>query len=118
MTLLLPMDLPREKREAEIQAEILGTLRALGVFAWRNPIGQGRFGSRSKHAAGLPDIGGILPGGRALAIEVKRPRAAKRANEEKQNEWLERARRMNACVIVARSVDDVLAVLREEGVVR
>jgi hypothetical protein len=97
--------------EGEIQADILAALRHLGVMAWRNPIGQGRFGSRSRHSAGLPDIGGILMGGRALLIEVKRPKAKPRSNEVKQNEHLQRARDMGALVIVARSVQDVLTEL-------
>jgi hypothetical protein len=119
MTLLMDIDLPRRKLESEVQAEILCTLRGLNLFVWRNPSGIGG-GKRVQYqqGAGLPDIGGILPGGRTLAIEVKRPGARKRKNEAKQNEWLDRARRMGACVVVARSVDDVLAALREEGVIR
>lgn len=96
------------KTEAEIQADIMAALRDLGVLATRVPMGQGRFGSRSRHSAGLPDIIGVLPGGRFLGIEVKRPGAAKRKNEAKQSEWIERARNRGALVIVATSVDDVL----------
>lgn len=93
--------------ESEIQAAIMLYLRDRGILATRVPMGQGRFGSRSRHSAGLPDIIGVLPGGRFLGIEVKRPKARPRANEAKQAEWIRRARDRGGLVIIATSVEDV-----------
>lgn len=69
-----------ELLEKDIQKQILKYLSYTPVFAWRNNSGAGfnknaggdsyfiRFGLK-----GSADILGILPGGRFLAIEVKKP---------------------------------------------
>jgi hypothetical protein len=53
---------------------------------------------------GCPDIHGMLRGGRALYIEVKRPSG--KATPE-QAEFLARAVEHGGCAFVARSIDDV-----------
>ena len=57
---------------------------------------------------GCPDLIGQLVDGRALYVEVKKPSG--RVSPE-QAEFIERAKRFNACAFVARSVSDVFAEL-------
>jgi len=57
--------------ETNIQRQILDYLARVGVMAWRNNTG--RRGGVQFGAKGSPDILGVLPGGRALGIEVKKP---------------------------------------------
>lgn len=53
------------QREARLQKRIVAALGRAGIPAWRiRPMG----------LSGWPDIYGILPGGRALHIEVKMPK--------------------------------------------
>ena len=70
---------PPARKESEIQREILRYLQARGIFAWKAGVGAMRavykntprfvrFGQE-----GMSDIVGVLPNGRFLAIEVKRP---------------------------------------------
>lgn len=65
--------------EAEVQRDILKALAQAGITAFAFDSGAKAMRSRagaggaSAGAAGLPDIIGWLPGGRALFIEVKRP---------------------------------------------
>lgn len=67
------------RTEAQVQREILRALAQAGTAAWAFDAGgkamRGRAGAGGAGAgtAGLPDVIGILPGGRALFIEVKRP---------------------------------------------
>jgi RecB family endonuclease NucS len=57
--------------EAEIQKLILDYLTMRGIYHYRNNTG--RRGGVSYGFVGSADIIGILPNGRFLAIEVKRP---------------------------------------------
>ena len=100
--------------ESAIQTQILGYLRLARIFAWRN-------NTRTVFVAGRPlkfgiegggDIIGILPGGRFLSIEVKRPggtTAKKRA--EKQREFLDTINKSGGLAITARSVEEVMEAL-------
>jgi hypothetical protein len=69
----------KKPRESDVLAACLQLLRLRGVFAWRNNSGAFVLGDgkgRRFFRAGLPgsaDILGVLPGGRFLAVEVKRP---------------------------------------------
>ncbi len=100
-------------KETAIQKAILQYLQIRQIFAWRQNNGAVydptrrafRSGSSRK---GVPDIIGILPGGRALLIEVKTPTG--KASPE-QAAFHDIARRLGALVIVARRVADVTAVL-------
>lgn len=100
--------------EAAIQKQILEYLEIRGIFHFRNNTGafpseyKGkkrfiRFGS-----VGSSDILGIYPGGRFLAIEVKRP-GGKLSDHQKH--FLEQVQARNGIGIVAHSVDDVMKVL-------
>lgn len=67
------------RTEARIQAEIVHWLRCQGAIVIR--VNSGKFCIRDRHGsrvvmgapAGTADIIGCLPGGRFIAIEVKRP---------------------------------------------
>lgn len=67
---------PRAKprKESVIQAAVLGCLRAHGVLCWVQNREKGNW-RRASHFGfrGIPDIGGVLKGGRAVFVEVKRP---------------------------------------------
>ena len=70
--------------EAQVQRDILRALRQAGVAAFTFDAGgkamrlRAGAGGAAVGAAGLPDIVGWLPGGRALFIEVKRPECRER----------------------------------------
>ena len=53
----------------------LSLLRAKGIFAWRNNTGATKIGTRFIRfgTVGASDILGVLPDGRFLAVECKRP---------------------------------------------
>ena len=87
--------------EAQVERDILRYLQLRGIFAWPT------HGPRNKPAVpGTPDIIGALPDGRMLAIEVK---AADGVVSEVQAEFLAGLVRCRVRVLVARSVDDVIA---------
>jgi hypothetical protein len=63
-----------KRKESAIQAAVLGCLRAHGVLCWPTNREKGNW-RRASHVGfkGLPDISGVLKGGRAIFVEVKRP---------------------------------------------
>ena len=66
--------LPTGRKESAIQTAVMGCLRAYGVLCWpQNREKGGR--NRASHYGfkGIPDIGGVLRGGRSIMVEVKRP---------------------------------------------
>ena len=99
----------RTKPETSLVKSCLTYLHAKGVMAWRNNSGGIvkekrfiRFGE-----VGSPDILGCLGyTGRLLAIECK---VGRNKLSEAQESWLARAEQRGALVIVARSVDDLVA---------
>lgn len=93
------------RTEADITGKIREYLIARGLQPFR--ANAAAFKGRVNTAQGLPDLFSVLPGGRFLAVEVKKPGAKKRANEAKQQEVLAWLRKQGALVIVARSVEDV-----------
>jgi hypothetical protein len=106
-------------KEKEVQRAILSYLAALGVMAWRTNSGgfKGKSGSyyRFHTQRGCADIIGVLPGGRFLAIEVKRPgkdSTSKRRREE-QLAFQDAINGAGGLAFIARSVAEVEAVLRE-----
>jgi hypothetical protein len=121
----LPIRLPRGARrrravsaeplERELRKTIVAYLRTRPdiVFAGSFNSGQAVETSstgneryiRMNTVPGFPDIHGLMQGGRALYIEVKRPTTRKRLTRE-QTEFLERARSAGAIAGVAISVED------------
>jgi len=62
--------------ETQIQSQIMEYLKLSGITAWRNNTRTVKLGGRMVHMGlckGSSDIIGVLPDGRFLAIEVKRP---------------------------------------------
>ena len=106
---LLKMKMP-EPLEKEIQSAILEYLHARRIFCWK------------EHSAGIPiengtrfmpiglkgkaDILGVLPSGRFLAIEVKRPSGRLSPDQE---DFLENINVNGGLAFVAKSIDDVIA---------
>lgn len=97
-----------QERESEIQSAILDYLRRFKhIMCWRNNSGafvKGehfvRFGLK-----GSPDIIGILPDGRFLGIEVKRP--GKHPTPE-QEEFIKMATDRGGMAFVAHSLNEVI----------
>ena len=101
---------PPARKESEIQRGILEYLRFRGVLAWKAGTGAMRAEYRGKPrfiqfgTKGVSDIIGMLPGGRFLAIEVKRP--GKRPTWE-QSEFLRAVREGGGQGWLAVSTHDV-----------
>ena len=106
----------RPRREAEIQRAILQFLGAHRVLAYRSNTGAvtaTTHGGRSRFVRfgvrGMPDITGVLPGGRALYIEVKAPGG-------RCSPWqiarLAELAKQGAVALVATGVPEVAAALR------
>jgi len=78
--------------ESQVQNQILQYLISMGYFVWRNnntpifdPVRK-RYRAMPKFSRkGVPDILGLLPGGRFLAIEVKKPVKNPRSFEKLHN---------------------------------
>ena len=105
----MPSRKPQPK-ESEILKSILEYLTLRGVFHWRqNVISQALYSNGKRRYVkaafpGVSDILGILPDGRALAIEVKRP--GERPTLDQQA-FLLAVNANKAVGFVATSVDDV-----------
>ena len=95
--------------ERETTKEILAWLTDQGVIAWRQNSGSVRVGTRTINMGGKgqPDIMGILPGGRFICIENKSNGAVLK---DEQVQWINRAIRQGAHVIVAlKGLEDVVS---------
>lgn len=106
--------------EGDLVRVILQWLAAYRILAWRTNTGAARLprpggGSRFVRFGprGHPDIAGVLPGGRALYIEVKRP--GQRLRTE-QIDFLARLERAGAVAFRAESMKDVALALVRAGV--
>jgi hypothetical protein len=93
--------------ERETTPEIIKWLNDNGIISWRQNSGSVRVGSRTINMGGKgqPDIMGILPGGRFLAIENKSNGSK---IEPEQVAWLEKARSQGAYCFIATSLEDVV----------
>jgi hypothetical protein len=114
--------------EKEFQNQVLEYLNARGVMCWPNAAvsvfdpkrGKFRKSKNRFHRNGIPDILGILPGGRFLGIELKRPPEGKRKPETLQNmlscdqfKFIEDAGKSGALCFVADSLETIIAKLAE-----
>ena len=98
-------------RESQIQAAILARLGTRAdVRLWRTGVGRGvTFDGRRAFAFGMPglaDLSGILKGGYAVFIEVKRPGQALR---REQAAFAAMMHAFGACHVVATSADEAEA---------
>lgn len=109
----------RASREAPVLRAVLDYLAIRRIFAWRNNSG-GTFlpgaGGRRQFvrfgAKGSSDVFAILPGGRFLAIECKRPGGKLTLAQE---EWLESVRRSGGLAWVIDDVQRLRELLAEAG---
>ena len=97
------------QNEGDIQKSILNYLKKR-IFVWRNNSGVTviqhrfiRFGAK-----GAPDIIGMLPSGRFLGIEVKKPGGAVRPE---QREFLDQINKNNGLAFIAYNLQDVKSAL-------
>ena len=92
--------------EGNVLSEIKGYLAARGIFFFR--CNTGRRGGVSFGIKGAPDIVGLLPNGRFLAIEVKGPGGKP---SEAQMSFLGEILKNGGLAFVAYSIDDVVRCL-------
>src|SRR5262245_43864337 len=101
-------------RESGLTRAVLQYLTLRGIVCWRNNTGalkvQNRFARFG--APGAADVLGLLPGGRLLAVEVKRPGGK---TTGLQRAWLDMVGRAGALALVVISVDDLARQLGEAG---
>jgi len=114
-----------EPTEAQVQASVLRYLQRHPQVVWvaRMNSAAGRLtrGTGGRETSqfmrfgfkGCPDIHGMLKGGRALYVEVKRP-SGKLTPE--QAAFLQRAATHGGCAFVARGIDDCERGLHESVV--
>lgn len=111
-----PLASAKAQTETQIIRAILDYLAANRIMAWRvntgaarNPAGRlVRFGT-----VGMPDIAGVLPGGRALFLEVKARHGRLSPHQQRMISWLLST---GALVAVVRSIADVQGVLNAAGI--
>jgi hypothetical protein len=84
--------------EASLTRAIRGLLNSLGIFHYKNHGGLGS-------VPGLPDITGVLKGGRGFWIEVKAPKGVV---SDHQQRFIDNINAAGGLAFVARSVDDVI----------
>ncbi len=97
--------LPTGRKESAIQAAVMGCLRAYGILCWpQNREKGGR--NRAAHYGfkGIPDIGGVMPGGRAIHVEVKCGREKPSPYQVAAQEML---RKQGAVVFTVWNIEDV-----------
>jgi len=100
--------------EKEIQNEIIRTFGTRSdMRIWRMNVGAAKFADGRAVQFGVPgqaDLTGILPGGRRLEIEVKSATGRQSKDQKRYQKMIER---YDGLYILARSVDDVWAVLQK-----
>lgn len=84
-------------KESDITKQIRSYLNLMGIPHWK--IWQGAMSFK-----GISDIIGVLPDGKFLAIEVKRPG---RKPTERQKQFLEQVKAAGGVAFVAYNVEDV-----------
>lgn len=99
--------------ESDIQRQVIDYLRARRIFHWRNNVGgvyrNGRYVVFG--VAGAGDIIGVLNDGRFLSVEIKAPGPDTTAKKRKEAQaaFRDAINTAGGVAIVARSVDDVMA---------
>jgi hypothetical protein len=105
----------KKTNEAEVLRSFLQYLPAARILAMRVNSGgamiAGRF-VRFNNSPGCSDVVGVLPAGRFLALEAKRPGGRTRPD---QTAFLENVTRAGGLSIVAASLDELRAALRAAG---
>lgn len=99
-----------EPLEKDIQESILEYLHTKKIYCWKEHSGGMMIDGGQRYMPiglkGKSDILGILPSGRFLAIEVKRPSGQCSMS---QVEFIQKINNNAGLAFVARSIDDVIA---------
>lgn len=101
--------------ERDIQKQCLAYLTTVrGFFAWRSNTGAVSIGKRFVRFGqpGASDVLAVLPAGRLLALELKRPGCKPTPAQES---WLAAVRDAGGLAIVATGLDDLRRQLAENG---
>lgn len=103
-------------KESELKSEVIRLLKLKGIFCWNNR-NVGVYNPKTgkyipSPVRGVPDIIGVLPNGRMIAIEVKTRRGQLTVY---QKEFLMQLEHNNALVGVVRSIEDVVKLLEQAG---
>ena len=112
----------RKPKEGDLTRPVLQLLALRGVFAWRVnsaamrlPKSGGRVGFyRSCSITGVSDVCGVLPDGRFLAVELKRPGGGG-VLRESPREFLGRVTAAGGLALVVSDVGRLAAALDAEG---
>ncbi len=101
-----------KRKESAIQAAVMACLRAHGILCWPMNRERASWGRRASHIGfkGIPDIGGVLKGGRAVFVEVKRPGVVPGIWQNSAHVLL---RSQGALVFTATCVEDVQSALAQ-----
>lgn len=112
--------------EKELEKQIIEALNLKGIFCWKNQSTgiydptRKVFRKNKSQLNGVSDILGILPNGRFLAIEVKRPALKPRKKESlekmatpEQLKFIDNINRRGGLAFVADNLDIVLKNLDE-----
>ena len=107
--------------ENQVVAACFKYLQLRGCFVWRNqsrtfqvPGKGGKIRPMFVGTPGSPDIIGIMPGGRFIGVECKKPlgpRGGENGSSQspEQKAWQDECERVGGLYILARSIDDVEA---------
>ncbi len=104
-------------KESDIQKAILEYLQYSGYYVWKNHS-TGIFNAKGggfipTGKPGVSDILGILPNGRFLAIEVKKPKGRL---SEHQVQFIDDINKNKGLAFVAYSIDDVQTTFKNNNV--
>jgi penicillin-binding protein-related factor A (putative recombinase) len=114
--------------EKQLENDILAWLWYVGIFAWKNQSvgvfdaakGIYRKPVNRFHIKGVADILGVLPDGRMLAIEVKRPAVKARKKEQlekmasdEQLSFLKKINNKNGMGLLVDNLETVCAALSD-----
>ena len=104
------MEIPQQLEE-DLQRDVLRFLQYMGVMADTTHTPNSSRGRQPTEYKARADIRGILPSGRALVLELKRPGEKP---DQDQLDYLQRAREHNALAFWADSLKTVEVVVKAE----
>jgi hypothetical protein len=98
-----------QQYESEILHSCLDYLRIQGIFCWRQNSGSFITPDKKRYFKtqdinGVADIIGLLPSGRFLAVECKRPGGKQSAEQKAFQTAIERN---NGMYVIAKSIEDL-----------
>ena len=115
----------KKKTEKDIENEILEYLNLVGIFSWKHENGavydptrkQFRLSHSKFKFKGISDIIGIVPTGRLIALEVKRPDTIKKVTAD-QLLFGEKIRNSGGIFGVVCCLKDAQDILIENGILK